>query len=147
MNTKTYKVLKTILEHPNEWQPVHVLAYDVNMTARQIVSIVCAYEHLPLKKDRDNENSRSYVMFEGTKEEADKVLAKVTEEYYGVTDEMKEKVYNSLSSVAWMSVSDVMDDTKFSRCDVAHTLGLLEGVITKTNGVLVLYRRNPPEVM
>lgn len=146
MNTKTYKVLRTILEEPNEWHSVPTLAYDVNMTPRQIIAILCAYEHLPLKRDRDNTLSRSYVMFEGTEEEAERILAKVTAEYYDISDEMKQTVYNSLSSVAWMSVSDVMDDTHYNRCDVARTLGLLEGVTTKTSGVLVLYKRNPPEV-
>ena len=146
MNTKTYKVLRTILENPNSWQSITALAHDVDLTQRQIVAITCAYGHLPLKKDRDNVLNRSYVMFEGTDKEAEEALDQVTSEYYNISDEMKRTVYNSLSSVAWMSVSDVMDDTHYNRCDVARTLGLLEGVTTKTSGVLMLYKRNPPEV-
>ena len=142
MNSKTYKVLKTILKEPNMWHAVPNLAYDVNMTARQVTSIICAYEHIPLKKDRDDSLGRSYVMFEGSKEDAENILARITEEFYGISPEMKERVFNSLSTAAWMSVSDIMEDTSYNKCDVARTLGLLEGVTTKTCGVLVLYKRD-----
>lgn len=146
MNSKVYKVLKAILDEPTCWHPIPALAYDYNMTCRQISSVVCAYEWLPLEKDRDNELSRSYVKFGGSPEDAEKALAEITSEYYNISEDMKKAVMDSLSSVAWMSVSDIMDDTCYNRCDVVRTLGLLEGVTTKTNGVLVLYKRDPPEV-
>lgn len=141
MNTKVYKVLKIILESPGEWNAVPTLAYDTNMTVRQISSIICMYEHLPLEKDRDSSIGRSYVRFPGTPEEADKVLRRLTAEHYGISDEMKETVYNTLSSVAWMSVGDIMDDTNLDKSDIAHTLYLLDGVVSKNNGEFVLYRR------
>ena len=146
MNSKTYKVLKEILSNPGEWRAIPNLAFMADMTIRQISSIICSYEYLPLVKERDDAANRSYVMFPGSPEEAEKAMRMVTEEYYNISEEMKERVFNSLSTVAWMSVSDVMDDTSFNRNDVSHTLNLLEGVTTKTSGVLVLYKRDPTEV-
>ena len=141
MNSKTYKILKIILETPNEWHSTTSLAYDVDMTTRQVVAIIGAYEHLPLEKDRDSQNNRTYVMFQGTKEEASAILTRITEEYYGISEEMKKTIYDTLSPVAWMTVTDIVEDTNFKRCDVSRTLGLLEGVATKTSGEAVMYRR------
>ena len=140
MNTKAYKILKIILEHPNEWQSVPNLASEVDMTRRQVTAVICAYRYLPLEKDRGNYDC-TYVMFKGTDDEANDVLAQITEEYYGITDDMKEKIYNALSPVAWMSIMDIAEDTNINKGDVTHALGLIDGVITKTSGVLVLYRR------
>lgn len=80
-------------------------------------------------------------MFRGSEEEASAMLSRITSEFYGISDEMKRDIYNTLSPVAWMTVADIVEDTDYKRCDVSRALTLMDGIVTKTSGEAVMYRR------
>ena len=140
MNCKTYRVWGALLEYPNDWQSVMKIAYDINMTARQVSSIVGMMPSPPVVKERDEKDNKLYVRVIGTPEEISKLRAEVISDYFGISPDTWERVMNSLSPIGWMSVTDISDDTGVEKLRVSRILSALPNVVSKGSGTVTLYR-------
>ena len=140
MNCKTYKIWCMLLSAPNEWQSITSMAYDMNMTSRQVSSIVGMMPSPPVVKERDENDNKLYVRLEGTHEEITRMKAQVISDYFGIPPETWIRVQHSLSPVGWMSVSDISDDTGVEKLRVSRILAALPNVVSKGSGTVTLYR-------
>ena len=140
MNYKTYRVWRVLLDKPNEWQDVMDVAHTVNMTSRQVSSIVGLMDSPLVFKERDEHDKKLYVTVKGTEKEIFELKNKIVSGYFGLSPDEIHHVHLSLSPVGWMSVADISDDTGIERISVSRILSILPGVVSKGMGSITLYR-------
>ena len=141
MNGKTYKVLREILAYPNGYLSVSDIAFKTNMTSKQIFSIIGILNLPFVHKEYDPDIKTPRFRIEATLEERETALRDATIDYYEISEDMMDIVYRNLSSVGWLSISDLAEDTGMNTQDVSKTLSVLTGVVTKERGSSVYYRR------
>lgn len=140
LNYKAYRIWRVLLDSPNEWLNVIDVAHDVNMTSRQVSSIVNIIGSPHVVKERDANNKELYISVQGTPAEILKLKKQVMYDYYGISSDMYSKIEDTLSPVGWMTVGDISDDTGIERLDVSRILSVLPSVVTKSTGSVTLYR-------
>ena len=140
MSYKTYKIWCILLDSPNEWLNVMDVAHNVDMTSRQVSSIVGTMPSPPVVKERDKNDKALYITVKGTDKEIFDLKSKVVSTYFGISQDMQKKVYGALSPIGWMSVTDIADDTGVERLNVSRILSILPGVVCKGTGSITLYR-------
>lgn len=141
MNGKSYKVLREIMSNPNGYISVADIAFKTNMTSKQIFAMISILNLPFIFKEYDVGTKAPRFRIEASEEERNEVMRKATIEYYGISDEMMEKVYSALSPVGWLTISDITMDTDLNVQDVSKTLSVLPNIATKERGSSVYYRR------
>ena len=61
INYKTYRIWRVLLDSPNEWLNVMSVAHSVNMTSRQVSSIVNTISSPNIRKERDAGDKELYI--------------------------------------------------------------------------------------
>ena len=140
MNYRTYRVWRVLLDKPNEWIDVMSIAKLVNMTSRQVSSVVGMMGSPHVMKERDEDDKKLYVIVKGTDDEIFKLKNYVVSGYFGLSVDEIECVHGSLSPIGWMSVADIADDTGIERIGVSRILSILPDVVTKSTGSVTMYR-------
>ena len=140
INYKTYRIWRVLLDSPNEWLSVMDVAHDVNMTSRQVSSIVNTISSPNIIKERDANNKELYITIQGTPEEILQIKTQVMYDYYGISPNMCGQVKNTLSPIGWMTVGDISDDTGIERLNVSRILSILPNVVSKGSGSVTMYR-------
>lgn len=140
LNYKAYRIWSVLLNNPNEWFSVIDVAHDVNMTSRQVSSIVNVIASPYIIKERDKNNKELYITVQGTPEEILNLKKQVMHDYYGISADMYTRVEDTLSPVGWMTVGDISDDTGIERLNVSRVLSVLPTVVTKSTGSVTMYR-------
>ena len=142
MNHNAFKVISLLTKYPNEWMDTQSIAYDTDLTSRQVSSVVMVLDIPYLRKSRDRDN-KMIVMFEGTPKDVEETIRAATKEYYRIPDDDIVKVDSVLSPAGWLTVADITEETGFSRNAVTKTLKCVEGVDKMCVGASTLYRRMP----
>ena len=140
INYKAYRIWRVLLDSPNQWLSVMDVAHDVNMTARQVSSIVGTMPSPPVVKERDGSDKNIYIMVQGTDDEIFRLKSEVVSSYFDISQDMCHKVQCALSPVGWMSVADISDDTGVERLNVSRILSIMPNVVCKGTGSITLYR-------
>ena len=140
INYKTYRIWRVLLDSPNEWLNVMSVAHSVNMTSRQVSSIVNTIASPYIHKERDAGDKELYISVMGTPEEILQIKAQVMHDYYGISSDMCGQVKDTLSPIGWMTVGDISDDTGIERLNVSRILSILPDVVSKGSGSVTMYR-------
>lgn len=139
MNIKSYKVLKTVLQKPNEWVSVAELAYSVDLTYRQVLTILRTSE-LFENLVESHERRDFYIKLKATEEEVKKFMRNATIDCYKIDDEKIKKVTNALSTFGWLSVMDISEDSGLNKTCVTKTLSVMNNIDHKTENSVTFYK-------
>lgn len=142
MSNNSYKILSLLIKNPNKWQNVQDIAYDVNITYRQAMSVILALDFENVERTK-NEHGRTVIRFYGNEDDAERVTRKVIREYYGITDDDTKRMYDLLSPAGWLSVPDLVEESGRTRSKVTRTLRVMDGVDKSIIDASTFYRRTP----
>lgn len=141
MNGKTYKVIKEVVKCKNGYIPTNKIAFDTNLTSRQ-VHIILSDLRLPfVEKEYDVKLKTNRLLLNATEEERRALIVSATRDYYDLSDSMIDTVRNSLSTIGWMNVSDIACDTGLDDMDVAMILSIMDNVDSTELSSRMFYRR------
>lgn len=140
MSYKTYKIWRILLDNPNDWMSVKDVARDMNMTSRQVSSVVGMMPSPPVRKERDEGTKELMMILEAGEEEVRKMRYDLIHEFFGISDDMCAKIEGALSPIGWLSVADLSEDTGIEIFNVTKVLSILPNVVSRGTGSVSLYR-------
>lgn len=142
MSNNSFKILTLLMKTPNKWRGVQSIAYDVNITYRQAMSVILALDFDHVERTKDGYN-KTIVRFHGDEDDVEMMTRMAMREYYGISDKDTGVMYNTLSPAGWMSVPDIMEETGRTRSAVTRTLRVMDGVDKSVIDASTFYRRTP----
>lgn len=144
MSNNSFKILLLLMKSPNEWWNVQSIAYDINITYRQAMSVILALDFDNVERTKDNYN-KTVIRFYGNEDDVERGTRKAMREYYKITDMDIERMSEVLSPAGWLSVPDIMEETGRTRSAVTRTLRVMDGVDKSVIDASTFYRRMPNE--
>ena len=140
MNNNIFKVLTLLTKNPGKWYDIQTVAFNTNLTNRQALSTITMMKIPYVVKGRDNDN-KLIIRFDGDDDAVKETQRIMIIEHYRITDEHRKKVYNTLSSAGWMSVTDLLEETGLPKNTLSRTLMVTDGVVSMKDDTSVFYRR------
>lgn len=142
MSNNSFKILLLLMKTPNKWLSVQSIAYDINITYRQAMSVILALDFDNVERIKDEYN-KTVIRFHGDEEDVERGIRKAMREYYKITDSDTKKMSEVLSPAGWLSVPDIMEETGRTRSAVTRTLRVMDGVDKSVIDASTFYRRTP----
>lgn len=127
MNRATFQVWILLINRSNTWIGLKDLAYEMDLTSRQIIPLVRRLPNSIVDKRGDGQRETVAIRLSGTQAFIDEVHRAVTREYHGVTDEEISKVREALTE-EWMTSSEICARAAIPKSRTIHALGSMEGV-------------------
>ena len=142
MNNNTFKVLSYLIKNPNKWYDTQTIAFNTNLTNRQVMSTISVMESRSVVRDRDNDN-KIIIMFSGDETAALKAKKELVIEHYKITKDDRDMVYGLLSPAGYLTMVDLMEETGYTKNTLSRVLNVTDGVMSIGSGTTTLYRRMP----
>lgn len=139
MNAKSYRVWKVLLESPHTWISLTEISDKTGLTHKQVVSVVSGLNTSLLERSGLSGDTR--VRLRGTKEQIETTRKRVVMDYYGIDQEVIDTLYDHLSPVGWISITDISNDTGLKVNKISAALSIMEDVVKTTSGHTNLYAR------
>lgn len=130
---KAYKIWKRLFKEPNIWLDLGDIAYDVNMTCRQVSSVVQTMNSAYIRKS-DNGKQRPAIKLCCDGEELELLKREVIISYNQLNDEIFDTIRASLSPVGWTSAQDVALITGYHGATINIATQLMDDVVSKDAG-------------
>lgn len=140
MNNNSFKVLSFLIKSPMKWYDTQTIAYDTNLTNRQVLSTINMISSPYLQKDRDVDR-RLIIMFNGDSEAIKETRKMMVVEHYRISEDIMDNVYKTLSSAGWLTMTDLIEETGYSKSTLGKVLAVMDGVVSTNSGTSMLYRR------
>lgn len=138
MKVKGYKILSELLTTPNEWWDISELAFNINLTRKQVYYTALQLPTPPVEMDKNGKEI--YIRIAGTEEEIEKYKKNLYMKRYNISKETYDEVISALSTAGWMSVSDISKTINVDRIMVSRALSISDCVESKCDGNICLYR-------
>jgi len=136
---KAYKIWKRLFEDPNLWMSVPSVAYDVDMTSRQVLSVLKTMHSDYIERRPGTSDSDPMLRLTVTDEEFRALRREVIMSYNNLDEEMLQGIRNALSPVGWTSASDLAIITGYRPAKICVALSIMSDVAQKTECATKLY--------
>jgi len=131
VSPKAYKIWKVLFKRPNEWISMTTLSCDVNMSNRQISSVIQTMNCPNIVKSEATGNQEQEVMLKVTDEEFRALWNEVMRTYHGIDDTVLSNIRATLSPVGWTSAKDISLMTGYRGFKVYVAISQMDDVISK----------------
>lgn len=135
---KAYRIWRRLFEEPNRWITLNEIAFDVDMTCRQVSSVIQTMNSDNIIRAGDP-RAKPAVMLKCTKEEYDALKREVTLSFNHLDDEVFWNIRRSLSNVGWTSAQDVALLTGYGGAKISIAVSFMDDVKSKDAGKSKLY--------
>lgn len=139
MNAKSYRVWKVLLEAPHVWISLMDISDKTGLTHKQVVSVVSGLNTGLLERGGCSGDTR--IRLKGTKEQIEATRKRVVMDYHGIDQEVIDTLYEHLSPVGWISITDISNDTGLKVNTISAALSIMDDVVKTTSGHTNLYAR------
>lgn len=136
---KAYKIWKRLFIEPNLWIGVPAIAYDVDMTGRQVLSVLKTMNSPYIEKEASTADSDARVRLTVTDEELEALRRDVIVSYNNLSDAMLVEIHDALSPVGWTTASDISIITGYRPATICIALSIMDDVAQKSEGASKLY--------
>ena len=140
MNQKTYKIWMLLLEHSGEWVDIDRIAYEMDLTRRQMHALLPKFPDPPVERC-GGDGTAVRLRVRGSPEYLRRLRTAVTMDRYAITPEMVDTLYGTLSAVGWLALKDLSSDTGFTMTQLVKTLEFMQGVEVRTINGTPMYRK------
>ena len=135
---KAYRIWKRLFEDPNKWLMMKDIAFDVNMTCRQVSSVVQTMNSPYIIRDEEND-AWPAIMLKVPEKDLDALKFDVISSYNKLDDEMFNAIRSTLSPVGWTTAQDLSAITGYTGAKLSLALSLMDDVIAKDGGKTKMY--------
>ena len=139
ISSKAYKIWKRLFDSPNEWISVPTLAYDVDMSSRQVSCRLKGMNSPYIERIPACGSHLPAVRLTVTDEEFDALRKEVIMSYNNLDEEMLETIRSTLSPIGWTTASDISILTGYRSSTICIALSIMDGVIQKSDGSSKMY--------
>lgn len=139
VTSKAYKIWKRLFNEPNVWLSIPSVAYDVDMSSRQVQAVLKTMNSPYIEKQPGSPDSVPAIRLTISQEDFVKLKRDVIMSYNKLSEEMLDEIYNVLSPVGWTSAADLSLETGYCSAKICIALSIMDGVIQKNDGVSKLY--------
>lgn len=139
MNAKCYKVWRVLLDDPSEWKALPMICDTTGLTIKQAVSILTGLDNGVLEKEKDR--GTLMVRLNMVDFDVEQIRKDVIRDYYKIDEEIVSTLYNSLSPIGWVSITDISQDTGLKVNTISAALSIMDDVIKTVSGHTNLYAR------
>lgn len=128
MNTKIYSIWEMMLARPGEWIYVRDIAYEVDLSNKQLYTLMSKFPTPPVEKANDDSGTLSRIRLVGSDEFIQRLAVALVRDKYKITDEVLARIHDTLPTAGWMSLSDLCCETGCSKIVVSKSLAMLDDV-------------------
>jgi len=139
VTSKAYKIWKRLFEEPNTWLSVPSVAYDVDMSSRQVQAVLKTMNSPYIEKEPGSADTVPAIRLNISDEDFVALKREVIMSYNKLSEEMLQEIYDVLSPVGWTSASDLSLETGYCSAKICIALSIMDGVVQKNDGVAKLY--------
>lgn len=139
VTNKTYRVWKVLFTIPNRWVDVMEVAYESNLTTRQVSMIINGMPSPPVEKERDGDGHMQ-VILRGSEDELSELSRNIKKDCYGISEETLSMV-EGLVPTDWIPLNSLCDITGIDRSELTKILSVIKGVECHTSSKTTEYRR------
>lgn len=136
---KAYKIWMVLFDCPNKWTNVSDIAYKVDMSNRQVLSVLQTMHSPYIEKEVLGDYMGTTVRLAITDEELRKLRKDVLMAYHDLNEEVFENIRSTLSPIGWTSAQDIANITGYRGSRVYIAMSLMDDVISKDTGSNKLY--------
>lgn len=141
MNTKVYKIWLMLLDSPGEWFYAEDIAYQMDVTRKQLYALLIKFPTPPVEKERLDQHSGLKVRITGSEQYLAKVRESVMRDMYAITDEVTDNVRRALPEAGWVTLTDLSAETGYTITQLSKALSFMDdAVMTNQHGV-PMYRK------
>lgn len=140
-NTRVYKIWLMLLENPGKWYHTDDIAYDLDLTRKQLYAMLAKFPTPPVEKDRTDGCYGFRVRVCGSEQYLEKVKEAIMRDMYNLSDELIQEIHDALPIAGWISLSDLSQDTGYSMTQLSRVISLLDDIDFKSLQGIPLYKR------
>lgn len=139
VTNKVYRVWKVLFTIPNKWVDVMEVAYEANLTTRQVSMIINGMPSPPVEKERDAEGHMQ-VILRGSESDLKELQRYIRMECLGISEE---DVYTISEYIPtdWIPLTDLCDLTGKERLELTRIISVMRNVECNNEGKITEYRR------
>lgn len=139
MNMKTYKVWDALLNNSNEWIHIMNICDITDLTTKQVVRILSGFRTPYLKKEHRSDGT--YACISATPAELKELRKDIVREFHGIDPEFIDRIYEVLSPIGWISITDIAYDTGLKPLKISAALSTMDNILQSMIGNTHVYAR------
>jgi len=128
VTAKAYRIWKRLFADPNVWLSIPGVAYDVNMTSREVQAILRTMNSEYIERTPGSTDVDPAIRLTVTDEEFVQLRRDVIMSFNELTDDMLDNIYGALSPIGWVSAADISNVTGYIPAKVCVALSIMDGV-------------------
>lgn len=136
---KAYKIWMVLFERPNTWTNVGDIAYEVDMSNRQVLSVLQTMNSPYIEKEVLGDYMGTAVKLTISDEDFRRLRREVLMSYHELDEEVFNRIRSTLSPIGWTSAQDISNITGYRGSRVYVAMSLMDDVISKDTGSNKLY--------
>jgi len=136
---KAYRIWKRLFTEPNVWLSIPGIAYDVNMTSREVQAVLKTMNSEYIERMPGSTDCLPTVRLTISDEDFIQLRRDVIMTFNELTEDMLDTIYGVLSPVGWLSASDIANITGYLPAKICVALSIMDGVVQKNKGASKLY--------
>ena len=141
MNLKIYKLWMMLLDSPGEWLYSDDIAFKLDLTRKQLYTILSKLPSPPVEKNRSDCMYGVQVRIVGSEPYLAKVRERLLKEQFRIDDELLDRIYDALSSAGWMTIGDLSADTGMSVHQLSKAVSMMDNIECCNMHGVPMYRR------
>lgn len=130
------------MENPSEWKTLPEICEQTGLTIKQAVSILTGLNNGMLERERCD--GSLMVRLNASEFDIESIRKEVIRDYYRIDDDIVSLLYDSLSYIGWVSITDISHDTGLKVSTISAALSIMDDVVKTVSGHTNLYARELP---
>ena len=139
VTSKAYKIWKRLFDEPNVWLSIPGIAYDVDMSSRQVQAVLKTMNSPYIERRPGSSDVDPKLRLTISDGELAILKREVIMTYNHLSEEMLDEIYAVLSPVGWTSAADLSLETGYCSAKISIALSVMDGIVQKNDGVSKLY--------
>ena len=109
MNRKVYKIWMLLLDKPGEWFYTEDIAFQMDLTRKQIYALLSKFPTPPVERERLNGEAGLRVRINGSEAYLKRVRDSITMDWFKIDEEVLDRVRNALPQAGEAALQTALD--------------------------------------
>ena len=143
LTPKAFRVWKELFKNPNIWMDASSLGQRVDMSGRELISVVCTMNSPYIEREKGTCSSAPRVKLNVTEEEQRDLYRAVMKLYYRIDQDMMDEIRSCITPLGWISSKDISEITGYRCATVAIAISLMDDVRMTKADTIKMYSCDP----